>query len=540
MKTFADEKWQEGAKIVVAFDIGTTQDGRQTIHRVNNWPGQGRHNGSPKIPSVVWYDANGNAQVFGAQAQKIYSDFLGYLYRHARDFFGKHILNGDKEWHRLESAIEFVITHPNGWRLQEQALLRHAAVAAGLVSTILIAQKRVHFVTEAEASVHFVTVHADLQVQLQIGAQLIVCDAGGSTVDTTLYKVVAVQPRLRLEEMKASACIQAGSIFVNEYAKNYIQNKLQRTKLGADRIEAYTAEFLDGIEDNKKDFHDPEEDILLELGERNFTDKELGVERGMLTLAGTQMQRWFDPLVEEIVASVEDQLRGHSAKHLFLVGGFGDSCYLQGKLKSARAILGANFVAANETNAKAVADGAVIWFVKNAVSARATRFAFGTKIIVPSTPLTPEKLGRAIAAYPGGYYVTGGWSQITHKGKVIANAQEHFAEYTLDFSTAHPTAEQLAFKTALYAYDRPGVPMFLLDVQGTPNRGFEEVCAIQADLTAARNTIAPANGPFGRYWRLHFRIVLKFGGTELTASVQWKQKKKMRTGPVSIVPAAYL
>lgn len=35
---------------------------------------------------------------------------------------------------------------------------------------------------------------------------LIVCDAGGSTVDITAYRVTAITPKLELEEIKPSAC----------------------------------------------------------------------------------------------------------------------------------------------------------------------------------------------------------------------------------------------------------------------------------------------------------------------------------------------
>lgn len=34
----------------------------------------------------------------------------------------------------------------------------------------------------------------------------IVCDAGGSTVDTTVYSVASARPVLKLEEKRASAC----------------------------------------------------------------------------------------------------------------------------------------------------------------------------------------------------------------------------------------------------------------------------------------------------------------------------------------------
>jgi len=50
MRPFADEPWSQGAKLIVAFDIGTTQTavsfahlyfgGSQILHRVVHWPGQ--------------------------------------------------------------------------------------------------------------------------------------------------------------------------------------------------------------------------------------------------------------------------------------------------------------------------------------------------------------------------------------------------------------------------------------------------------------------------------------------------------------------
>lgn len=38
------------------------------------------------------------------------------------------------------------------------------------------------------------------------GSRFLVCDAGGSTIDTTAYVVKACQPQLQLEEAKASGC----------------------------------------------------------------------------------------------------------------------------------------------------------------------------------------------------------------------------------------------------------------------------------------------------------------------------------------------
>jgi hypothetical protein len=44
------------------------------------------------------------------------------------------------------------------------------------------------------------------RLNFQAGVDFIVCDAGGSTVDTTLYSVTSARPVLELEEKRASAC----------------------------------------------------------------------------------------------------------------------------------------------------------------------------------------------------------------------------------------------------------------------------------------------------------------------------------------------
>ena len=41
---------------------------------------------------------------------------------------------------------------------------------------------------------------------MQVGTNIIICDAGGSTVDTTVYNVTKNNPMLKLNEVKSSAC----------------------------------------------------------------------------------------------------------------------------------------------------------------------------------------------------------------------------------------------------------------------------------------------------------------------------------------------
>lgn len=69
--------------------------------------------------------------------------------------------------------MEVIIAHPNGWGIREQSFLRSAAVKAGFANSN-DADTKVHFVSEAEASVHFCTFYSDIVNQLQV-AVLIIC-----------------------------------------------------------------------------------------------------------------------------------------------------------------------------------------------------------------------------------------------------------------------------------------------------------------------------------------------------------------------------
>ena len=52
-------------------------------------------------------------------------------------------------------------------------------------------------------------VHDTFLTSEQTGSRFLVCDAGGSTIDTIAYVVRSCQPRLELEEVKASGCKRA-------------------------------------------------------------------------------------------------------------------------------------------------------------------------------------------------------------------------------------------------------------------------------------------------------------------------------------------
>ncbi|QRV77740.1 hypothetical protein RhiJN_05755 [Ceratobasidium sp. AG-Ba] len=550
--------WEGDSKIVVGIDIGTTQSGvafsflqqgaRQTIHRVMQWPGQEASNVFSKIPTLVWYDTEGKAVSFGAEAaspqaeedaednnwrlakhfklhlhpsdmrarhdleldplpegvslRKIYADFLGYLFKHTRSYFELHIVDGALIWENYHTKMEIVIAHPNGWGIREQSFLRAAAVEAGLASQAT-SRNRIKFVTEAEASVHYCLYHTNLDNRLQTGSKFCVCDAGGSTVDTTVYKVVATRPTLKIEETKASACVQAGAIFVDYAAERYLNAAFGNASLSREEIHDYAVRGMKDFETNAK---------------RNFIDP-------------TKEQK-----IEEIVDSVGQQIEGIDVSNLLLVGGFGDSPFLRQQLMDQYQPLGCQITLTNESASKAVADGALIWNNISSVTGRAPRFSFGVRTTERYDASSPEHQGRNVWFSAAGHQVVSGhWSQIVEKGVVLDIEAVTRRSFHRDYPSSTPDLED--FETGLYSYSGEGKPRWINDRTGALRSNFQKSCTIRANLSNLVGALERRIGLQGReYWRVNFDVCIRFGGTELEAFLEWEEDGITRTGEVTIIP----
>jgi len=530
---------------------------------------------------LVWYDSSGQARAFGAEArtsevldqaedngwylakhfklhlhpeamrsqqrieldplpphvliEQVYADFIGYLFNHTRTFFQERVLDGHNTWQSLQDTVEFVVAHPNGWDIAEQVVLRYAMVTANIIPSLHAAQERVHFVSEAEASVHFVLIHTDLEKHLKISDNFIVCDAGGSTVDTILYTVDETAPLIRLKEKGASACVQAGAIFVNRSFEDYLKSAFTNTGLDEETTSEYTTEALESFEfDAKRTFKHTSEDKIISVGGRRFTNTELNVRRGSMVLKGSQIQKFFDPWVAKAIESVTSQVQGHTVQYILLVGGFGESPYFRQKLS--QGTQGIRTCLADDSSSKAVADGAVLWFARHVVTARATRYAFGIRAGVRIEPIEPAKVGRKVTqGISGGPYYDGGWKEIVSKGQVLESSDEII--YTRRCSYKTDTPDLGDFSMSIYAYDGPeSRPTFIEDKFGNMNPGFRRVCTIRADLSGLSGALRRDVGLNGVFWRARYSVALKFGGTELRASLIWEENGITRRGVASTIP----
>ncbi|CAE6415064.1 unnamed protein product [Rhizoctonia solani] len=589
--------WEGDTKIVIGIDIGTTQSGvafaflengaSQVIHRITRWPGQEAHNQQGKIPTLVWYDTNKRAVAFGAEAQlhtieeqaedngwvlaryfklhlhpsdmqakhelklddlppgvglrQIYSDFLGYLLRHTKAYFEDRIINGKHIWERHSPTMEVVIAHPNGWGVREQAFLRSAAVAAGF-STSDQAPKKVRFVTEAEASVHFCIHHTNLGTVLRVcglgvvgvatakrrliqpGTNFAVCDAGGSTVDTTLYSVISAQPVLKLKEERASACVQAGAIFVDFEIERFLRKSLANAGLSPDDVAEYTKAGVKDFEGfAKRAFKDEAAEQSVAVAHTRFNNAAIRARQPPKKLLP------ISPTIKEFFDGVD-------VPYILLVGGFGDSPYIRNEFKKQYEPRGSQITLTNDSTSKAVADGAVIWSTLSSVSSRAPRYSFGTTIAIPFRANVHRRQHRVpYANARGEQVVSGGWSQIVQKGVALDSEVVCRRPYVHLHTTSNPDLE--LFTVDLLAYSSENKPEWARGPHGDLSPGFQEACTIRANLQNLEGALVSAMGKHGsRYWTLQFEICIRFGGTELESYLEWEENGIKRTGPASIVP----
>jgi len=99
---------------------------------------------------------------------RVFADFLKYLLECASHYIQESEVNGVSLWASVKNEVDFVLSHPNGWDGMEQEKLRSAAVLGGLVPDTPDGHARISFVSEGEASLHFIIQRGELSANLKV------------------------------------------------------------------------------------------------------------------------------------------------------------------------------------------------------------------------------------------------------------------------------------------------------------------------------------------------------------------------------------
>ncbi|KAI2741395.1 hypothetical protein DTO013E5_4559 [Penicillium roqueforti] len=373
----------ERPKLIVGVDFGTTfsgvawglEDCPDDIELIQTWPGGGNIT-SQKVPTLCSYDDSRmqwgyqtNRSIHPGKEQRLIQgvkllldesqkfryapaadsheiikdmkktptevagDYLGKLVGHAHDVltrrFGTALQTMD---------LEYILTVPAVWSDKAKDLTMQAAQQAGISAANL------RLLSEPEAA----AVCAIRTIQPNTIAEddcLIVCDAGGGTVDIITYRVKQSDP-LTFEEATKGTGAVCGSVMLDErfdaLIKSIIEKQLHKP-LPQSTARAARKYWQDYI---KPGYTGPlDDDEMCDVGYwvpvpgvSGISNIELS--EGHLYLDRDQVKGIFDPIIKQIENLVAEQrtsvkVAGLSTKAIILVGGLGASGYLFKRLQAA-------------------------------------------------------------------------------------------------------------------------------------------------------------------------------------------------------------
>lgn len=143
----------------------------------------------------------------GKSAVDVLTDFIKYLF----DCCKTYILDCHPEltWSSLEHSIEYILTYPGGWG--EQRHIYHQAIErTGLVSSVPEEQSRVHLLTDGQGGLHFCIAQLlnGEVVNSTVPQGVVVIDAGGGTIDLSMYSITMASNRISCEEIAPAECMR--------------------------------------------------------------------------------------------------------------------------------------------------------------------------------------------------------------------------------------------------------------------------------------------------------------------------------------------
>lgn len=367
-------------RVIIGLDFGTTYSGiaytfsakPDKVHSVTEWPGApGRT--VPKAPTVLkyegkkifkwgyeldreveekivgikllldpeqdrpWYNRKGTAATqgelkkIGKPPVDVAADYIGAIYQHALKRIEAKYPNGyvsmlDKQ---------FVLSVPAVWSDKAKDMTMKAARNAGI--------HPVQLIKEPEAAALF-TLHYLKNQGLEVGDAIVICDAGGGTVDLVSYEIMSLVP-LELKELAPPSGGIAGSMLINGLFEDWVKDTVgERAFLDLRETNGFRLGMKDFDEKVKPAFQSRDDgEVYVNFPMADIPDNpSKGIKANALTLTGETLHKIFEPVFRDIDKLVAEQVakvrikrlqdqhpKGAAVKMIFLVGGFGSSQYLK-------------------------------------------------------------------------------------------------------------------------------------------------------------------------------------------------------------------
>lgn len=482
---------------------------------------------SPKNPSTAHIARQIPPLPRGKTIIDLFADFLRYLHECVHTYIKETHASGEILWSNLESCTEFVLTHPNGWEGAQQSQMRAAAVMAGLISDDEAGHSRLSFVTEGEASLHFCIQNELVNHAIESGEGLLIVDAGGGTIDISAYRKMLASPSF--EEIAAPQCHLQGSVFVTKHAGNFLAGLLGNSRFESD------IPLIEKCFDQKTklSFRNDNEPQFIRFGTTRDTDPSLGIRSGQLRLLGSDVASFFEPSFQCIVKAINEQRAASPTiiSSISLVGGFAANTWLFTKIKSTFADIGIDVSRPDRHINKTVPDGAIAFYIGHYVTARVSKFAYGTASAMTFLPWLPEHARRqkdVLLSIAGHLLIPGHFDTILRKDTRISETQE-FKESFVRHVPEKLGLESLKIPILCYRGKNKN-PEWLDD---DPSM-YSTLCYIKADTAKLCRSLEPQVG-LVTYYEMSFDVVLSLGLTEFKAHVCWEENGVQQRTPAQVI-----
>ena len=284
------------------------------------------------------------------QVVEVIRDYLCHL----KDFALKYIREDPYNPPFENQQVLWCLTVPTIWDDEHKQLMRDAAIMAGCISEDVSDKERLLLVFEPEAAAVRCQEEDAANFNISVmnpGTKIMVVDAGGGTVDTTLYRVVSTNGQKSLEEAVPGSHIgdNCGSTYIDRAFLQFLSKQIGSEAMKAILEEESMSylEMMTSWEMRKCSFDDqahikysfvkfPEgiRDLLRRyppaignLVQAQVLNDERN-KQGQLKINNTLMHTFFDPALDKVEKLVERQfsrLGGSTCDFILLVGGFSTS-----------------------------------------------------------------------------------------------------------------------------------------------------------------------------------------------------------------------
>lgn len=238
----------------------------------------------------------------GKSEVDVAADYLFHLRQAIRAQLQKIL--GDV-FNREERRIRYYLTVPAIWNDAAKNATRAAAIQAGYLRDNN--DNRLTLITEPEAAALFCSKTGVMK--LKVNDAVLIVDCGGGTVDLIAYEVEEENP-FTVAECTAGSGDSSGSTALNRNFSNILRAKIRKMRLPdgsrtAGRV--YAKCIMDFENRIKADFRNNGQRWAVDVGiEAEFP--EAGIEEGYMTFTNEEILQCFEPVVNNILELVRNQI----------------------------------------------------------------------------------------------------------------------------------------------------------------------------------------------------------------------------------------